>query len=163
MFNELQFFNNINKWPEISGGSSYFQNMTSLLEITFPCTLDKRLDRAMLQGCTALKRVIIMEGTTSIGGQFFYNCTSLQYIELPSTLTTFRGFSGSTYNTFYKVPAGCSVIVKPTTPPSAPSNNVFNQSNCIFYVPNNSVDAYKATTGWSSIAARIFPLSEYEE
>ena len=31
------------------------------------------------------------------------------------------------------------------------------------YVPDNSVDAYKAATNWSQYADRIKPLSEYVE
>ena len=105
--------------------------------------------------------VIFMENITNINGETFYNCTSIKYIELPSTLTTLSAFSGSTYQHFYNVPSGCSVICKAITPPSA-VNNVFNRFYGNFYVPDDSVEAYKAASGWSSIAARIFPISEYE-
>ena len=162
IFNELQYFTNIAKWPEISGGSSYFQNCTNLLEITFPTPKDNRLDRAMLQGCTKLRRTVIMEGITSIGGAFFYNCSSLQYAELPTTLTALRVFSGSSYRHFYRTPSTCSIIVKAENPPSA-VNDVFTEFKGKIYVPDESIEVYKTATGWSSIAARIFPLSEYGE
>ena len=138
-----------------------FQNCTNLLYCIFPCTKNKVIGRYVFGGCTKLKEVIFMEGITQINGEAFYNCTSMEYIEIPSTLTTFYLFSGSTYNTFYNVPKGCSVICKAITPPSA-VNNVFNRFYGNFYVPDESVEAYKAATGWSSIAARIFPLSEYD-
>ena len=85
-------------------------------------------------------------------------CTALLYIELPSTLTTFGAFSGSTYQHFNQVSG--SIILKAVTPPSA-VNGVFTNFSGKFYVPDDSVAAYKASTGWSSIAARIFPISEY--
>ena len=84
----------------------------------------------------------------------------MEYVELPSTLTKFDIYSGSTYNTFYNVPSGCAVILKANTPPAA-TNSVFNSFYGKFYVPDDSVSAYKVATGWSSIAARILPLSEY--
>lgn len=86
-------------------------------------------------------------------------CTALLYIELPSTLTTFGAFSGSTYQQFNHVSG--SIILKAATPPSA-VNGVFTNFSGKFYVLDDSVAAYKAATGWSSIAARIFPISEYE-
>jgi hypothetical protein len=33
----------------------------------------------------------------------------------------------------------------------------------IIYVPDSSVDAYKAAENWSTYASRIYPLSEYVE
>ena len=102
-----------------------------------------------------------MEGVNSIGGHFFLDCTSMQYIELPSTLATLRVFSGSSYRHFYNVPASCAVILKATTPPTAVTD-VFTRFSGNVYVPDDSVEAYKAASGWSIIAARIFPISEYE-
>ena len=101
-----------------------------------------------------------MEGITQLNGEAFYNCTSLSYVEFPSTFRTFYLFSGSTYRHFYNVPASCAVILKAKTPPTA-VNDVFNRFSGNVYVPDDSVDSYKAATGWSSIAARILPMSEY--
>ena len=33
--------------------------------------------------------------------------------------------------------------------------------NCILYVPDNLVDSYKTTEGWSAYPDNIKPLSEY--
>lgn len=159
LFNELELFINIQGWTSADG---YFTNCTNLEEIVFPCpTSNKTLPRSMFSGCSKLKKIIIKEGVTRINGWFFFECTSLVYIELPSTLSVFGAATGNTYTTFQNVPSGCSVILKATTPPTA-TNNVFNRFYGKFYVPDKSIEAYKAATGWSSIASRIFPLSEYE-
>ena len=60
-----------------------------------------------------------------------------------------------------------TVIVRATTPPSMyPVDRVydFNLSNPTYkiYVPDQSVEAYKAAEGWSTFANRIHPLSEIE-
>lgn len=156
-FREFQYFSNINSW---SLNDNPFQNCTNLLYCVFPCPKNKIVARYAFGGCTKLKEVIFMEGITQINGETFYNCTSMEYIEIPSTFTTFYAFSGSTYRHFYNVPSTCPVIIKAANPPSATSD-VFNHFSGKFYVPDDSVDTYKSANVWSSIASRILPLSEY--
>jgi hypothetical protein len=90
--------------------------------------------------------------------QMFASCTSLRYAILPSTLET---LAGATFG-------GCTsmeaIIMKPTTPPSVGNMNALNNTNnCPIYVPDASVDAYKAASNWSQYSDRIKPLSEYTE
>ena len=111
------------------------------------------------------KIIIIPEGVTTIGDTSFgnYNCTSRDLIDLPSTLKSVIYFG------FY---APKILICRAVTPPSA--SNSYNylwasgNSNTALYVPDGSVDAYKAHAKWSkmgtggtSIVNRIKPLSEY--
>jgi hypothetical protein len=63
--------------------------------------------------------------------------------------------------------AGCSalqaIIVKAIQPPTLTSSSFNASTNCPIYVPDASVDAYKAATNWSQLSNRIKPLSEYVE
>ena len=64
--------------------------------------------------------------------------------------------------------AGCTgltaVIIRSTTVPTLSDSNAFyNTNNCPIYVPDASVEAYKAASNWSALASRIKPLSEYVE
>ena len=52
------------------------------------------------------------------------------------------------------------IICEAATPPTI--NNSFTGPACPIYVPDTSVDAYKAASGWSGYASRIKPLSEYK-
>ena len=75
--------------------------------------------------------MVIPEGVTSIGGNAFYYCR-------------FMGW----------------VIIKSATPPTLSSTTAFSANTALIYVPDASVEAYKAATNWATFADRIHPMSE---
>lgn len=82
----------------------------------------------------------------------------LKEIVFPDTLTSIPAYSLYNYNALN------AIVFKPIAPPTLVNSNAFNNTNsCPIYVPDASVDAYKAATNWSSFADRIKPLSEYTE
>ncbi len=94
---------------------------------------------------------------TGLGNYVCQNCKSLERVELGSGVQTIANavFSGCTSLNY--------VICRSTTPPTLANNNAFyNTNNCPIYVPDESVNAYKAASNWSNWANRIKPLSEYE-
>ena len=81
------------------GGSGVFQNCTALttLDISSMKNLTY-IGKFCFSGCSSLKTiissgvnqegaVIIPEGVTSLGQEVFYNCDSIKYLSLPSTIT----------------------------------------------------------------------------
>lgn len=111
-----------------------------------------------------LDKVIFREGIVATN-ESFRGCTT-QYIEYPSTITNvgrffanFRRDSGATNN------SGC-IVIKAVNPPATSSESVnvsYNRMPAHIYVPDNSVNAYKAASGqWanSSIQALITPMSQ---
>lgn len=97
--------------------------------------------------------------TTTVAGDgnsgTFGNCSSLKMVVLPETLTALnRAFLRNCPNIE-------TMIVKATTPPSFDTTQ--NSVGTLIYVPDESVEAYKTASGWSSYADRIKPLSEYQE
>ena len=106
-----------------------------------------------LQRCPSLAEVNI-SSVKELGVQAFYNCTSLTVLDIPSTVVSMGE----------AVVFGCTslrhVIVRATTPPTL-GTRAFTSTTCLIYVPDGSVDAYKAATNWNSWADRIKPLSEY--
>jgi len=48
-----------------------------------------------------------------------------------------------------------SVTVEATTPPTLSTDAFNSTNNCPIYVPCDSVDTYKAASGWSTYASRI--------
>lgn len=115
---------------------------------------------------------------TSISGQCFDECTSLEYIDLNKVATIpFFGFRNTalkevelenvvliSQGAFNKCKVLERIILHPTTPPILENVNALqNTNNCPIYVPDASVEAYKTATNWNQYADRIKPLSEYVE
>ena len=75
---------------------------------------------------------------------------------MPSTVTSIGGneFSGCT--------AMKSFVIRAIAPPSLGVNS-FSGNPCSIYVPDQSVEAYKTASNWSTYASKIKPLSEYVE
>lgn len=115
----------------------------------------------------------MLDGATSISGYAFYQCANLTDVEIPSTVTTIGSYAFSSCraltsinipNTvtsigiyaFYSCSALASVTVEATTPPTL-GTNVFNgtSANLVIYVPSESVETYKAASGWSDYASKI--------
>lgn len=100
--------------------------------------------------------------TTILGGNTieatFGNCASLSFVRLPATLATIGK------QAFYACKALETFICEAVVPPSLDSTT-FSSTNSTFiiYVPDSSVEAYKAATNWSTYASRIYPMSVYEE
>jgi hypothetical protein len=137
-------------------GRDAFAGCTSLTSIDLPISLIT-LGRGAFSHCTSLVSIDLPPSLTVILNDTFGNCTSLTSIDLPASLTSIGG------NSFGNCSLLSVVISRKTTPPSL-SNTAFNYGSPApltdIYVPDESVDAYKAASGWSSYAGIIKALSE---
>ena len=134
-------------------------------------------------GCSALTS-IELPNATSIGDYAFDGCSALTSIDLPSVVTieggSFHNLAALTVVDLGKVESFgqyafrlCSEL---TTIVIRQSEKVCSMTlsygqaalytSCrnlaSIYVPDALVDSYKSTTGWSSYASKIKPLSEYK-
>lgn len=135
-----------------------FRNST-IKEIDFPTSLRSITGSYTFLSCSRLKRLEIPEGVTQIGAQQWIWNSGVTTLILPSTLTA----SATTYLlATYGANNSLTVICKAVNP--TPLSSI-SYPNCIkvVYVPDDSVNQYKAATGWSSISGKIKPLSEYTE
>ena len=120
---------------------------------------------SQFQNIASAKLIVIPEGVTSIGNAAFGNvsCPSRDFLDLPSTLNTVAYFGYYAPKVF---------ICRAATPPPI-TNQPYAWANIgsftVLYVPDTSVDAYKADSKWSkmgsagtSIVNKIKPLSEYQ-
>ena len=117
----------------------------------------------VLQNCTSLSSVTLNEGLEIIGNNAFRGCSSLTSVTIPSTVEAM----------YMNVFEGCSslryIISLATTPPpiyyyiedSRGFHPFNNTNNCLIYVPDDSVDAYKKANVWSDVKERIVPLSSF--
>ena len=97
--------------------------------------------------CSNLTSITISNGVTRIGNAAFNNCTSLTSIEIPNSVTSIGSSVFMNCGTL-------TVTVKATTPPSL-GNSAFSFSTPLIYVPAESLEAYKAASGWSTYASKI--------
>ena len=105
--------------------------------------------------CRSLTSCTIGSGVTSLDNNAFNNCSSLTAVTIPSGVT-YIGVAE-----FENCTSLTSITILATTPPNTPHYSVFsNTNNCPIYVPDASVNAYKAAFVWNMYASRIKPISE---
>lgn len=117
--------------------------------------------------------IVIPNGITVIGYQAFYYFENLTSITFPSSLTVIasHAFEHCTGLTTISIPSSVTMIgtdawqdctnlvsatIEATTPPVT-DNDIFSRATSLtaIYVPAESVEAYKAATGWSNYASLI--------
>lgn len=163
-----------------SMGDTMFNACGSLREVILPDSITSNLGSSFFYGCylesvvvgsgitainnstvfaycSSLKSVVFRGPITSIGKYAFRECYSLNSIELPSSLTSIAA------NAFYGCYGMKFYIINATSVPTLAATSAFTgiNSTCKIYVPDASVDAYKAASNWSTYANYIYPLSEY--
>lgn len=149
-----------------------FSNCSKLsIEVDLPSFKNDGLGSATFYGtkitgikdlgqCNLINGDAYIAGVGWRAGTFAF-CTSLKYANLPATLTEIRvcAFYGDTALEYIK----CLATTPPTLGETDPTNEnfPFYNTTCNFYVPDASVNDYKAASGWDGIASRIFPLSQF--
>ena len=91
----------------------------------------------------------MLQGVTSIGNSAFNYCTSLASITFPNSVTNIGT------QAFDNCQSLASITVEATNPPTLGSYVFSYAPNQVIYVPAESVDTYKAASGWSSYASKI--------
>ena len=129
-------------------GASAFSSCSSLSSITIPDGLTSIGSRAFQQ-CISLPSITIPDGVTSIESNAFNSCYSLSSIIIPDGVTS---IGASAFSGCYGV---AEYHLKPTTPPTLSNPNAFKNipSDCIIYVPQGSLEAYKTATNWATYAS----------
>lgn len=147
-------------------GDEAFYRCTGLTSLTLPNSVNS-VGQSFVYRCSALKSVTLGSGLTTVGESMFYyanglesitvpegytsidyeafaSCSALKSVTLPSTITAIgaEAFSGcSSLESFtIKVTAPVSII--------ASTFDDVDQSACVLYVPEASVEAYKADEQW---------------
>ena len=135
-------------------GYTQFSQCQNLVSVTIPNSVTIIGSDAFYQ-CTGLTNVTIPNSVTSIGLEVFQYCSGLASVTIPNSVTSIGR------QTFFQCTGLTSITVEATTPPTLGSN-AFQSTNAklVIYVPSESVDAYKAASGWSTYASRIHAIPE---
>ena len=153
--------------------SSAFYNCSSLTSIEIPNSVTSIGDNAF-NYCSSLTSIEIPNSVTFIGDYAFYYCSSLTSIDFgENSQLTFIGesaFSSCSSLTSIEIPNsvtyigvyafdGCSSLTKiycyAESAPDA-AGNFLGECNVVIYVPEQSLDDYKAASPWNNYP--IFPL-----
>ena len=153
-------------------GSYAFYNCSSLASVTIPNGVTS-IGGSVFSGCKSLASVTIPDSVTSIGNYAFESCSSLVSVTIPDSVTSIgnyafyicysltsvtigNGVTSIGEDAFWGCSSLAEVYCKPTTPPTGNTRMFINNaSGRKIYVPNESVEAYKSTDGWSRYADDI--------
>lgn len=150
-------FKEIVSFTGITGIPDTFANRSSLESIIVPSFVTTIGSEAFRY--SSIKEFIIQAGEKGLtfSNRVFYGCSTIPFIDLPARVTS---IGSECFHTCYALR---TIIVRATTPPTLGSNAFRYLTTFDIYVPDSSVDAYKAASYWSSLASHIKPLSEYED
>ena len=157
-------------------GEMAFQQCKSLKSIAIPDGVTK-INNQTFQECSSLDSVSLGYGVTEIGYSAFRECSSLKSVVIPDnvtwvqqeafmackeleTVTLGSGVTKIGRWAFYTCSSLESVYCKATTPPHLETSGFVETfkgcaSNCTFYVPTESVSAYKNDDYWRKYADNI--------
>ncbi len=136
------------------GAFGYWQSNNQPLVI--PDSVTSIGDNAFIDWKTNNQPLVIPDSVTSIGSSAFYNWSlNNQPLVIPNSVTSI----GS--SAFYNWSVVPYIEIQAITPPTLANISAFaNQNDAPIYVPDESVDAYKAATNWVDLADRIFSIND---
>lgn len=147
-FHEFQYFTSVTSLVQMA-----FRGST-ITDITFPNSIVS-IDQYAFNNCAGLTSIKLNEGVKTVGNQWIWQTNNMKLIDFPSTMTTMNSLG---FQTNGRISYVC--ICRATTPPSL-GNSSYTNALLAFYVPDDSVDLYKAASKWANFATKIKPLSEY--
>ena len=131
-------------------GYEAFSGCYSLTSVIIPDSVTSIGENAF-GGCHSLTSFTISDNVTSIENELFSSCESLTSLIIPDRVTSIGiGAFSSCYGM-------AEYHLKPTAPPALSNTNAFNYipSDCIIYVPQGSLNAYKTATNWATYASHM--------
>ena len=141
--NTVYIGGNISYPTEASRGYSPFYRNTSLETVTIT-DKETEISENEFYGCTNLKNVTLGDGIETIGRYAFSGCAALEDFTFGSSLDTIgaEAFSDCTAMT--------RLVSRTAEPPVCGPQALddINKWTCKLYVPDASIDAYKAADQW---------------
>lgn len=126
-------------------GFSAFYNCTSLSSVDIPNSISS-IEYGTFNHCHSLSDVTIPDGVISIGNGAFFYCNSLISVTIPASVTFIDEF------TFSNCLILETVYSMASTPPTICRSTFDHLSPCVLYVPEESVETYKAADFWNRFA-----------
>lgn len=154
---------NLTRWLDVTSvvlpsnitsiGKSSFRGCSNLSSFTFSPNITS-IPNTLFIDCAFSGVFEVPEGITSVGSKWIWGQSNVTRLVFPSTITSI-GSLGFHYNVGNK-----NVVIKAVNPPSFGNSTSYVGSGTKIYVPDASVDTYKASSSWSNLASYITPMSE---
>lgn len=132
-----------------------FRYCVLMTNITIPDSVTS-IDDYAFYSCKGLTSINIPNSVTSIGVNAFSNCTYLTNITIGTGVTSIG--NGAFYYSGYGAAHKKTITINATTPPTLGTDVFYNTNLTAIYVPAESVETYKAASGWTLYADRIFAI-----
>lgn len=130
-----------------------FNHCQKLESVTIPSSVTT-LSFSCFYGCSALTEIILPDNVIALETNVFAAANKLEKVIIGTGIKTISN------NTFQNCYALRTVICKAEEPPTLQANSFSNvPTDCVIYVPEASVGAYKAATNWSDRAEYIKPIT----
>jgi hypothetical protein len=133
----------------ISIGEQAFYKCSGLTSVTIPDNVTT-IGNDAFYNCSGLTSVTIGDNVTSISGGAFHGCKGLTSIAIPDSVTSINVHAFRLCTSLISVTV--ESVIPPTLGSAAFGNNGIGRK---IYVPSESVEAYKAASGWSAYATDI--------
>ena len=140
-------FDSNNANPLYFAGHLYSDENTEIKNLVIPNNVTSISDYAF-DSCSGLTSIIIPNSVTSIGEYAFRSCSGLTSIIIPNSVTNIgrNAFDGCNIAIVTSLIENPFTITGKSSYERTFSLNTFN--NATLYVPQGTIDKYKATSGW---------------
>lgn len=140
------------------GNSAFYKGADNTSEVILDIENGVEEIKAAAFRAHSVKRIVLPNSLTTLGGTAFQFCYKIQYVEIG---TGIQSIGGNNFN--YTRVQNMVIICKAVNPPTL-GGTVFpaNYTTGKIYVPDASVNDYKTATNWSTYAQYIFPMSDYQ-
>lgn len=134
-------------------------NYSALASVYLPAATS--IGSYAFSGCTGLTGTVNFSAATSIGQYAFSGCSKIECVDLSAnakpTISAYAFQNCSKLN---------ALIIRSDAVASLSNTNAFTGTLIMqglggIYVPDDLVDAYKASTNWATYASNICPISAY--
>ena len=148
VFNSCYALDSVTIPASVTSISNYtFANCHSLTSVAIPNGVT-RIGSSAFNSCYALDSVTIPASVTSTGNNPFANCHSLANATIPNSVTSIGT------QAFYNCYGLGFIKFTSQTPPTVANSNAWTGiTDCIIYVPQGTLEAYKAATNYPSPSA----------
>lgn len=133
-------------------GTSIIFSSTSITSFTLSNSLSA-ISINSFTYCSSLTNINIPSSVTTIMGWAFYGCTSLSNINIPDSVISIEQQAFRYCSNLESV--SCLATIPPALGPAVFDNNKAGRK---IYVPEESVNTYKAATNWCNYSSYIVPV-----
>ena len=156
------YISDLSAWSKIYFGNQYanplyyahhlYLNNQEITDLVIPEGITS-LGEYAFTGCSNVISLTLPKSLISIDEDAFSDCTSLTSVTIPNSVTSIGNYA-------FEDCTGLTSVTNLALKPQSIEKDVFSDVDlgaCVLYVPEESLDAYKAADGWKEFG-EILPI-----